>query len=98
MRGAEHRNPKPGDVVAMGNRGSHKSPAVRQPVRSAGAHLLFLLPCSPDPDLIEQAYRLDALRPPRSRDTLWRSVGTIPNRFTPDECAKYLRNEGYAFN
>ena len=33
---------------------------------------------------------------PRSRDTLWRSVGTILNRFTPDECANDLKNAGYA--
>jgi hypothetical protein len=33
---------------------------------------------------------------PRSRDTLWRSVGTILNRFTPDECANHLKNAGDA--
>ncbi len=32
----------------------------------------------------------------RSRDTLWRTVGTILNRFTADECANYLKNAGYA--
>ncbi len=32
----------------------------------------------------------------RSRETLWRTVGTILDRFTPEECANYLGNAGYA--
>jgi len=89
---------RPGDIVVMDNLGSHKSPAVRQAIRAAGAHLLFLPPYSPDLNPIEQAFaklkhwmRTSA---PRSRDTLWRSVGAILNRFTPDECANYLKTQG----
>ena len=37
-----------GDVVIMDNLGSHKGRAVRQAIRAAGAHLLFLPPYSPD--------------------------------------------------
>ena len=37
----------PGDVVIMVNLSSHKRPAIRKATRSAGAKLLFLLPCSP---------------------------------------------------
>jgi transposase len=91
---------RPGDVVVMDNLGSHKSLAVRQAIRAAGAHLLFLPPYSPDLNPIEQAFaklkHWMRTAAPRSRDTLWRSVGTILNRFTPDECANYLKNAGYA--
>ena len=39
---------RPGDVVVMDNLGSHKSKTVRNAIRAAGAHLLFLPPYSPD--------------------------------------------------
>ncbi|MDO5643474.1 MAG: IS630 family transposase [Paracoccus sp. (in: a-proteobacteria)] len=91
---------RPGDVIVMDNPGSHKSQAVRQAIRSAGAHLLFLPPYSPDLNPIEQAFaklkHWIRNAAPRSRDTLWRTVGTILNRFTSDECANYLKNAGYA--
>jgi transposase len=90
----------PGDVVVMDNLGSHKSQAVRRAIRQVGAHLLFLPPYSPDLNPIEQAFaklkhwmRKTASR---SRDSLWRAVGAIIDRFTPDECANYLKNAGYA--
>lgn len=91
---------RPGDVVAMDNLGSHKGQAVRQAIRSAGAQLLFLPPYSPDLNPIEQAFaklkHWMRTAETRSRDTFWSSVGTILNRFTPDECANYLKNAGYA--
>lgn len=39
---------KPGDIVVMDNLGSHKSAAIRQMIRSAGARLWYLPPYSPD--------------------------------------------------
>ena len=48
---------RPGDVVVMGNLGSHKVKEVRKAVRSVGARPLFLPPLqSPDLDLIKQAF------------------------------------------
>ena len=47
---------KPGDIVIMDNLGSHKSAAVRQTIRAAGARLWFLPPYSPDLNPIEQAF------------------------------------------
>ena len=38
---------KPGDIVVMDNLGSHKSAAVRQMIRAAGARLWYLPPYSP---------------------------------------------------
>ncbi len=47
---------EPGDIVVMDNLGSHKSPAVRQMIRAAGARLWYLPPYSPDLNPIEQAF------------------------------------------
>ena len=91
---------KPGDVVVMDNLGSHKSQAVRKAIRAVRAHLLFLPPYSPDLNPIEQAFsklkhwmRKAATR---TRETLWRAVGDILKWFTPNECANYFENAGYA--
>jgi len=90
----------PGDVVVMDNLGSHKSQAIRRAIRAARAHLLFLPPYSPDLNPIEQAFAKTKhwLRnaAARCRETLWRTVGSILNRFTPSECANYFQNAGYA--
>ena len=89
-----------GDIVVMDTPGSHKIDAVRAASRGAGAHLLFLPPYSPDLNPIEQAFaklkhilRKDQ---PRSRDDLWKNVGSILEKFTPEECSNYFANSGYA--
>ena len=46
----------PGDIVIMDNLGSHKGRAVREAIRSAGAHRLLLPPYSPDLNPIEQVF------------------------------------------
>ena len=90
----------PGDVVIMDNLGSHKGLAVRQAIRAAGAHLLFLPPYSPDLNPIEQVFaKLKTLlrkAAERSVETTWRRIGALLQNFTPHECASYLRNSGYA--
>ena len=47
---------RPGDIVVMDNLGSHRSKAVRQLIRSAGAKLFFLPKYSPDLNPIEQVF------------------------------------------
>ena len=47
---------KPDDIVVADNLGSHKGKAVRNAIRSAGAHLLFLPKYSPDLNPIEQVF------------------------------------------
>ena len=90
----------PGDIVVMDNLGSHKSQAVREAIRRAGAHLLFLPPYSPDLNPIEQVFaKLKHMLREASERTVeatWRRIGTLLDRFTPDECANYLKNAGYA--
>ena len=89
-----------GDVVVMDNLGSHKGKAVRQAIRKAGAHLLFLPPYSPDLNPIEQVFaKLKALlrkAAERTVEATWRRIGELLDHFTPDECANYLVNSGYA--
>jgi transposase len=91
---------RPGDVVVMDNLGSHKGRAVRAAIRAAGAHLFFLPPYSPDLNPIEQVFAKlkHFLREAASRsiDTVTASIADILDRFTPQECANYLTNAGYA--
>lgn len=91
---------KPGDVVVMDNLGSHKGKAVRQAIRRARAHLLFLPPYSPDLNPIEQVFaKLKTLlrkAAERSIETVWKRIGQLLDHFPPAECANYLRNCGYA--
>ena len=90
---------KPGDIVVLDNLGSHKSAALRQIIRAAGARLWFLPPYSPDLNPIEQAFaKLKALvraAAPRSVDALWNTIAACLARFTPEECSNYFANSGY---
>lgn len=91
---------KPGDIVVMDNLGSHKSAAVRQMIRNAGAHRLFLPAYSPDLNPIEQVFAKlkHLLRKARERtvDNLWDRIGELIECFKPSECSNYFVNSGYA--
>jgi transposase len=91
---------RPGDVVIIDNLGSHKGKAVRQAIRAAGAKLFFLPPYSPDLNPIEQLFaKLKTLMrkaAERSVEATWKRIGALLQCFTPNECANYLRNAGYA--
>lgn len=91
---------QPGDIVVMDNLGSHKGKAVRRAIRSAGAKLIFLPKYSPDLNPIEQVFaklkhllRKAAARTP---DAVCDTIGELLSAFTPQECANYLANSGYA--
>ena len=92
----------PGDIVILDNLSSHKGKTVRALIRATGARILFLPPYSPDLNPIEQAFaKLKGhLRKaaPRAIDAVTESLGSILRCFTPQECANYLKNAGYAFN
>ena len=91
---------KPGDVVVLDNLGSHKGKAVRQAVRAVGARLLFLPKYSPDLNPIEQVFakfktllrKADA----RTYDAVSDAAAAVLAQYSPNECAAYLRNAGYA--
>lgn len=99
---------RPGDVVIMDNLGSHKGAGVRAAIRAAGAKLLFLPPYSPDLNPIEQVFakalpsEVEGLKlmlrraAERTTEDTWRRIGTLLDRFAPDDWAHYLRNAGYA--
>jgi putative transposase len=90
---------KAGDIVIMDNLGSHRSKAVRQAIRDAGARLLFLPKYSPDLNPIEQLFakikhwlRRAAAR---SVETVCSTIGGILGRVTPQECANYFKEARY---
>lgn len=91
---------KPGDIVIMDNLGSHKSAAVRQIIKAAGARLWFLPPYSPDLNPIEQTFAKikHGMRCAQKRSVpdTWRHVGKLLEGIQPNECANYFANAGYA--
>jgi transposase len=93
------RELRPGDIVIMDNLSSHKGAAIRQAIEAAGASLVFLPPYSPDFNPIENAFaKLKALlraAAERTVEALWATIGSLIDRFTPDECANYFAAAGY---
>jgi transposase len=91
---------KPGDVVVMDNLGSHRGKAVRRLIRSAGAKLFFLPKYSPDLNPIEQVFaklkHLLRKAAARTVEAICAAVSQILGTFTPEECANYFKNAGYA--
>jgi transposase len=90
----------PGDIVVMDNLGSHKVEGVREAIEAQGARLLYLPPYSPDLNPIELAFsklkRLLRSAAARTVGALWDAIGSLLDRFSPEECADYLRHCGYA--
>ena len=90
----------PGDIVVLDNLSAHKVAGVREAIEAVGARLLYLPPYSPDFNPIEQLFaKLKALlrkAAERSIDGLWSRIASLLGAFTPQECANYLRNAGYA--
>ena len=93
------RTLRPGDIVIADNLGSHKSRAVRNSIKAAGARLWFLPPYSPDLNPIEQVFskvkHWMRTAQKRNLEDTWRQVGHITATFSPDECARYFKNAGY---
>lgn len=91
---------RPGEIVLLDNLGSHKGKAVRQLIRAAGAKLFFLPKYSPDLNPIEQVFaklkHLLRKAAARNLETICAAIGEILGAFTPEECANYFRNSGYA--
>ena len=82
---------RPGDVVILDNLSSHKGSRAREMIEAAGARLLYLPPCSPDFNPIENAVaKLKALlrkAAERTVEGLWAAIGRLIDAFTPTECA-----------
>jgi transposase len=88
-----------GDIVIMDNLGSHKSKAVRDLIRSAGAKLFFLPKYSPDLNPIEQVFaklkHLLRKAAARTIEAIRAAIGEILRTFNSEECANYFKNCGY---
>jgi transposase len=89
-----------GDTVVLDNLSSHKVAGVREAIETAGANLLYLPPYSPDLNPIELAFsklkRLLREAATRSVEVLWTTIGKLLARFSPAECANYIRHCGFA--
>jgi transposase len=89
-----------GDIVIADNLGSHKGQAVRQAIRSAGARLIFLPKYSPDLNPIEQLFaklkHLLRKAVARTVEAVCAAIAQVLDAFTPQECANYFKNAGYA--
>ena len=92
---------RPGDIVVMDNLGSHKGEIVRRadPRRRRQALLApQILPgssirssrCSPSSSTCFEKPST------RTVDAISTAIGEILRAFTPQECANYFRNSGYA--
>jgi len=88
-----------GDIVGMDNPGSHRAPAIGRAIRAAGAKLFHLPACAPGLTPIEQvSARLKHLlrkAAERTREAVWRKIGSLLDRFTPQECETHIRIAGY---
>lgn len=90
----------PGDIVVMDNLGSHKSIEIGRAIRARGARLWYLPAYSPDLNPIEQAFskikHWMRMAQRRSVEDTWRHIGQLVQTISPDECANYITNAGYA--
>ena len=88
-----------GDIVILDNLGSHKAPAIRQAIRAARAKLFYLPAYSPDLNPIEQVIaklkHLLRKSAERTKEAVWRRIGSLLDQFTPQECENYIRNAGH---
>jgi transposase len=91
---------KRGDIVFIDRLKAHFAAGVREAIEAAGAMLLYLPQYSPDLDPIELAFaKFKALlrkAAERSVRSLWRRIGSLIPKLTPQECANYFRHAGYA--
>lgn len=91
---------RPGDIVVLDNLSSHKVSGVREAIEQVGARVLYLPPYSPDLNPIELAFsklkRLLREATERTKDALWQTIGRLLERFSPAECANYIRHCGFA--
>jgi transposase len=91
---------RPGDIVVLDNLSSHKVSGVRDAIERAGATVLYLPPYSPDLNPIELAFsklkRLLRDAAERTVEALWQTIGRLLQRFSPAECANYIRHCGFA--
>ena len=92
---------RPGDIVVMDNLAPHKSPAVAQAIRTAGADTWFLPPYSPDFNPIEKMWSKvkEALRAfaARTQDDLVEAIAKALRLVTSSDAQGWFTSCGYQF-
>jgi len=90
----------PDDIVVMDNLPAHKVEGVRKLIADAGAELRLLPAYSPDLNPIETAFAQlkSHLRKAAERTVpaLWDRIGQCLDEITPQACANYFAEAGYA--
>ena len=90
---------KPGDVVVMDNLGAHKPPVVTAMIEAAGATALFLPPCAPELNPIENAWSkmknyVRSLAP-QSLAELHDAITRPVDEVTAEDATGWFRHCGY---
>ena len=90
---------RPGDIVVMDNLAAHKTPAVIEAIRSAGAFVEYLPPYSPDLNPIEKMWsKIKALlraMAARTSRALHRAIRRSLERVTPQDAVSWFASCGY---
>jgi transposase len=90
----------PDDIVVKDNLPAHKVEGVRKLIADAGAELRLLPAYSPDLNPIEMAFAQlkSHLRKAaeRTAPALWNRIGQCLDEITPQACANYFAEAGYA--
>jgi len=90
---------QPDSIVVIDNLSAHKVAGIRECLESAGMHLLYLPPYSPDFNPIEQVFsKIKGLLKhmnPRSFDAICDALKAILEKFKPREYANFIRHSGY---
>jgi transposase len=83
----------------MDNLAAHKTAGMREAVKARGGSLMSPSPYSPDLNPIENAFaKLKALlrtAEARTKETFWRTIGVLLDRFRPSECRNMIRHAGF---
>ena len=92
---------KPGDIVIMDNLSSHRVKGAVEAIESARAQAIYLPPYSPDFNPIELAFsklkRLIRSAGERTVEALWKTCGTVLDKFSESEFRNYFRHCGYRY-
>lgn len=90
-----------GDIVVLDNLSAHKVAGVREAIESAGAHVWYLPPYSPDLNPIETVFsKFKALlrtAGERTVEALWATCGRLAEQFPESECRNHIRHCGYRY-
>ncbi len=91
---------RPDEIVVMDNLPAHKVAGVRELIAAAGAEMRLLPAYSPDLNPIEMAFSQlkSHLRKAAERTVpaLWDRIGQCLDEITPQACANYFAEAGYA--